>query len=303
MLGTEVVQLLGRAQEDVLIVAPFMKAKTLSRLLDVVPDVVKVTLVTRWRPTDVLSGVTDLETMDLANQRSSPLYLHHNLHAKLFAADDQCLVGSANVTDSGLGWRNPANLELLALFDRKSDEIVAFENTLFSEAVLATAEQRTRIEELALKLRELPAVQPQAGELEESVGLSADWVPRARNPDELYNLYCGDTDVSRSVREVMEEELNRLAVIPGLGLPEFRSWVGTVIAQTPLISWVMQRIESNGEVDELSLDDKLVEIGAKASGQSPREVLQTVQRWMNHFLPMHYETAQDTIKLIKAKEL
>ena len=95
----------------------------------------------------------------------------------------------------------------------------------------------------------------------------------------------------------------RLGVVPGLELPEFRSWVGAVIAQTPLISWVMERIESDGEVNELSLADKMAELRIGSGQDNPREVLQTVQRWVNYYLPMHYETAQDTIKLIKAKEL
>jgi len=53
------------------------------------------------------------------------LYIRQDLHAKFFAADDRCLVGSANVTSAALGWREPANLELLIPVKRTTAEVVA----------------------------------------------------------------------------------------------------------------------------------------------------------------------------------
>ena len=68
---------------------------------------------TRWRLADLLAGVADLGVYDAAVAKGAHLYLRYDLHAKLFVADDRCLVGSANVTDTALGWRSPENLELL----------------------------------------------------------------------------------------------------------------------------------------------------------------------------------------------
>ena len=111
--GDDLTSLLSSAERSALIVAPFIRTAALSRLLDSIPDVVETSVATRWRPADILAGASDLGVFDLTEDRSVPLLLRHDLHAKLFAADDRCLVGLANVTAAALGWRTPSNLELL----------------------------------------------------------------------------------------------------------------------------------------------------------------------------------------------
>ena len=162
----------------VLIVAPFMRSGALTRLLDSIPDGTDIQVVTRWRPADLLSGASDLGVYDLAESRAAPLYLRHELHAKLFAADDMCLIGSANVTDTGLGWRSPANLELLVPIARTADHIVEFEAALLAGALRATAEHRDRLEELIEKLRGLPVLIPGREDDGSTMGLlPPSWVP------------------------------------------------------------------------------------------------------------------------------
>lgn len=303
MLGDEVTGFLAEAREDALIVAPFMRAHTLSRLLESVPRGTKTRIVTRWKPIDIVAGASDLGTFDLAEARSIPLYLRQDLHAKFFGADGLCLVGSANVTNSALGWHESPNLELLVPVSRSSAEVVNFERTLFSGVVLATSDQRDRIERLVAGLRDVTKLERFVSRAEELSGLPATWLPRARNPDDLYAVYRGDADVSRAIRDVMEGDLSRMGVIPGLDVDAFRNWVGVTIRQTPLISWIVSRIESEGQINEDVLGERLEELGIDTSKHRPRDVLQTAQRWMNFFLPMQYETVQDTVKLIEAKEI
>ena len=95
-LGDELSSLLSGAQQNVLIVAPFIRSEAFSRLLDSIPIGTKTTVVTRWRLADLLAGTSDLGIYDLSESRSIPLYLRHDLHAKIFAVDDTCLVGPAN---------------------------------------------------------------------------------------------------------------------------------------------------------------------------------------------------------------
>ena len=54
---------------------------------------------------------------------------------------------------------------------------------------------------------------------------------------------------------------------------------------------------------ESVLSDLLVEIGADMNEYRPREVLEVLERWLTYFLPMQYETARDSIKLIRAKKV
>ena len=301
-LGDDVISFLGTAQRNVLIVAPFIRKEALIRLLDSIPADTKTTIVTRWRLADLLSGASDLDVYDVTEPKGIELYLRCDLHAKFFAADDRCLVGSANVTNTALGWRTPFNLELLVPVNRTVANIVQFENQLFEGAVRATSEQRARLARLLEQLCD-SNLSVTFVEDDELSHLRTDWIPRIRNPDELYSVYKGDSDVGRATQEVMQEELKQLGVIPGMGKEMFREWVAAAINQTPLIQKVVSCIEQQGEVTESDISVFLTEIGVNSNAHQPRDILKTLERWLTYFLPTRYETARDSIKLIKAKTL
>lgn len=101
-VGNDILALVGAAKRDVLIVAPFIKSAPVSRLLDTIGAEVQKTIVTRWRCADVVAGISDLEVFDIARRYHAKLLLCEDLHAKLYAADDRCFVGSANVTGVAL---------------------------------------------------------------------------------------------------------------------------------------------------------------------------------------------------------
>ena len=302
--GDDITSFLSGAKKRALIVAPFIRSEALSRLLDSIPVGTETTVVTRWRPTDLLAGASDLGVYDLTESRSVPLYLRHDLHAKVFAADDVCLIGSANVTHTALGWRTPANLELLTPAARTDSHIVEFEETLLAGAIRATAAQRDCLEELLERLRGSPDVMPKIDDHETTMGLlPPSWVPRVRNPEELYSVYRGNRDIGRFALQTMQKELAQIGTVPGMDEEVFRAWVAATISQTPLVGRVIQRIDKEGQVTEDVLSDLLAEIGVDAEEYRPRDVLEILERWLTYFLPTQYETARDSIKLIRAKEL
>ena len=81
--GDQLLQLCQNSKSNVMLVAPFVKEKVLNRLLSVISGDVAVTCITRWRPEEIKSGVSDLAVWDCLKERpGSGLYLKHNLHAK-----------------------------------------------------------------------------------------------------------------------------------------------------------------------------------------------------------------------------
>ena len=83
-------------------------------IFSVVPEDVHISCVTRWRPNEIKMGVSDLQIWDLfKNRPNSDLYLINNLHAKLYKSDEECLIGSSNLTLKALGWTKNHNLEIL----------------------------------------------------------------------------------------------------------------------------------------------------------------------------------------------
>ena len=306
MPGDDVLDLLSGARRDVLIVAPFIRARALERLLDRVLPEATITVVTRWRPADLLAGASDLDVFVLAQSRSAQLLLRHDLHAKLFAADDDCLVGSANVTDTALGWRTPANLELLVPIARTAPSIIRFEEELLVGAVPATAQDVQRLRDLVDRLAsQASIVIAETADDQTTPGLLApDWVPRTMNPEELYLVYTGDgSRVSRRALHAMRDEIAQLGVVPGMSEGDFRAWVAASITQTPLIRGVTQRIEEQGAMTEPALEQLLASIGISTSDYPAHQGLVAIQRWLDYFLPAAYQTTQDSIKIIKATNL
>ena len=302
--GDDLTSLLSLAKHNALIVAPFMRSEAFSRLLESIPVGTETAVVTRWRPADLLAGASDLGVYDLAESRTVPLFLRNDLHAKFFAADDMCLIGSANVTNTALGWRTPANFELLIPVARRTDHVVKFEEALFAGAVRATAGQRNHLETLLKKLRDLPAFYNDPEDGNTGVGLlPKNWVPRVRNPEDLYSVYRGNHDISRSALQTMQEDLAQIGTVPGMDEEAFRAWVAATICQTPLVGRVINHIDNEGQLTESGLSGLLAEIGVDTQEYGTREVLEVLERWLTYFLPTQYETARDSIKLIKAKNV
>ena len=297
-VGNDILALVEGAKRDVLIVAPFIKSAPISRLLDSASSAASKTIVTRWRCADVLAGVSDLDVFDIAARHDVKFLLCSNLHAKLYAADDSCLVGSANVTDTALGWRSPTNVELMVPVSRTDPHVAAFEEALLRRSKEASMQQHDLLLELVRRMDDAGGkIGFQDGE-PSVVVLPASWVPRARNPEDLYRAYSGEEDTSFGLFKVNKEEVAELGVVDGLSRPAFYAWVGEAISQTPLVRGVTEMISSEGQVTEEGLGRILGQNGLGEVVVNVRDLLEVLERWLNEFLPERYETTRDSIKLI-----
>ena len=83
----------------------------------------------------------------------------------------------------------------------------------------------------------------------------------------------------------------------------FRDWIAASISQTPLIQTVLHNIEHNGEVTESDIAAFLRKFDIDASVFQPREVLENLERWLTCFFPTQFETARESIKLIRAQSI
>ena len=298
-LGDQIVRLLSAANTEVIIVAPFIGKSALSRLIDAIPPSIDSRVVTRWRPEDILSGVSDLRILDIAKKRGIPLFLRNDLHAKLYVADNRCLVGSANITETALGWRTPSNLELLVPVDREDSIVREFIKGLYRNTVLANDLQRDRLQLLLDDVRQqkdfsIPSVSiPNL--------LPANWVPTIKTPQDLYALYSGDEQrVLKSAIDVTRADLRRFCVPLGLNEAGFRSWVGAMLAQTPIVE---KTINYSLDISESVFQGLLSDVGADAEKYPVRDRMIVLQRWLEYFLTDDYELVTDSVKLVRSKRL
>jgi hypothetical protein len=289
VLLRDVELLCAGAERDVLLVAPFMKLSILRRLLEHVDGSVDIGVVTRWRPEEIVAGVSDLEVWPLV--RDTPrcrLYLCNDLHAKLYCADAECLVGSANLTGKALGMGIAPNLELLVPLPRSIPAVQAFESALHARLVEVDEDlYRTTCDLVRLLLVDAPPVT-----LELEPGTPSEfairldlWRPTSRQPEDLWLFYRGDSDeLAAGARHSAAMDLEALDLPANLGDASFCVAVAARLLAMPLVSevdrFVGVRDRRFGEVQEL-LEKQL-------PGSDGVRDWQTLFRWLMHFLPNRY---------------
>jgi hypothetical protein len=299
-LGTALVEHCSTAEDEVMLVAPFIKAGTLERILEGVSRTVQVRVVVRWRPDDILAGVSDLEIWPHLRDKGSILFVRPDLHAKYYRVDDRCLIGSANLTDSALGWRPHSNLELLSAIS-SNNRTDLFEATLFDGAVqiddVLFGQMQMMIEALSSLVAPVTSLtyevdpaaiikvsEPYNPELSEPF---AEWLPKLRHPEQLFAAYSGNlAALTRTAQEAALSDLAAFHIPPGLSRSTFVIYIGWELMQKPVVR----------SIDELLV--KTQRFGAIRAMLRNRfrhldrvdftDEWQALMRWLLYFLPRRY---------------
>ena len=114
--GGELKQVLEQAvkkcRKNLVFISAYITQAAVDWLYAHVPNHVKVHLVCRLTPSDVVSGSTDISALVSALERGWNVSCLHSLHAKLYLVDnEQIYVGSANLTNNGLKIYGKGNIE------------------------------------------------------------------------------------------------------------------------------------------------------------------------------------------------
>lgn len=295
--GSQLEELCAQACKEVILVAPFIKASVLERLLSKIPPRIALKCVTRWRPEEILAGVSDLEVWTLLEDcPNASLWLRADLHAKYYRADQKCLVGSANLTSTALGWIRQINLELLVPLPANNTQLLDFEKDLFAGSVQV---DRTIFAQTQLAVQLLGEQQPTIAPREESYQLEPEgkcqevittdvWLPTLRNPEDLYLAYSGRLEeLTTASREIALLDLAAFQIPPDLPKAAFQAYVGSLLLQKPIIYHVdlfLSKPQRFGAVTNL--------LSSLPCGQTPSfdadRAWQTLMRWLRYFLPNRY---------------
>ena len=226
---------LFRGASNATIVAPFIKVDALRSLLEAIPRNTPVRCVTRWLPAEVAAGVSDPEILSVLQERgSSELLLADRLHAKLYVADGQCLVGSANVTLAALGdTTGRGNIEVLVDTTVNDPGVVATLATIDHEATPAT-------ELMAATVRRLADALPPTSQLPHT----DIWYPCSRHADHAYRIYNdNDSSYLTAADQILLADVARSNLRPGLSEPEFQRVIRDLLAVIPIAADILDATE------------------------------------------------------------
>ena len=289
-LGLALERAAASAKRELLLAAPFIKVRSLEKVLERA-DVELLHVVTRWKPIEILRGVSDLEVYSLVRDHGGKVSLRQDLHAKYFRADESVFVGSANLTNRGLGWSPDPNLEFSVEVDAADPSCLEFETELRRHLVpVDDAYFQLQCEQIDAARSLFVPDQIEVVELPlESVvqARAARWLPRTRKPDELYTLYRDrHQDLPESVLSAAQHDLQVLALPAGLDEERFSQLAGVALLATTTFHGIDQFVavpRRFGEVKRYLVDEY-----GLASKDAER-AWQTIIRWMRCFLPERYE--------------
>ena len=301
-LGKHLFDHAGTATDEILLVAPYIKHDVLERILEPVSQGCEVRVVTRWKPREIVLGVSDLEVWELVRDHDGrSLELHSALHAKYYRFDAVSLAGSANLTGSALGWHKRPNLEFLQRFESTIAE--EFESVL--EGVEVTESMYRHYQHLLEEYEEMypdiaPDIAPTTVERiskdyeEERVGeaqiteTKSWWVPTLRHPGDLYRVYAGDPDrVTSATWRHGQEDLAYFDLPEGLSKEEFDMEVSWQLLQKPVVQEIDEFVETSRRFGAVRNQLRTFPC-AKNDDFDATGAWQALMRWLLYFLGDRY---------------
>lgn len=275
--GDRIRTLFSCASDDVIVIAPFIKTKALQSLLKAVPANLPLRCVTRWRSREVAAGVSDPEIIYLLEDRGySDLYLADNLHAKLYIAGTDCLVGSANVTQTALGDVEDSNIELLVHANIDDPWVDATLKQIWAVGRLATEEMARSIMKIAGSLLDFTGAAPESD-------IEDVWFPRSVRAADAYRVYAQPVqEFTKTADGVLLTDIARGNLQPGLGTKEFGQEVRRLLKDMTVARQFLEEGET-GILKFAEVRDYFQEIAS--DDFSAFDLWQAFVAWMLEFFP------------------
>ena len=284
--GDEIIRRCAEARR-LFIVAPYIKANALARVLDAAARIESLTCVTKWDPRDLAMGVSDIECRSIVKKHGGSFRLHPHLHAKYYRMDEVDLIGSANLTFAAMGWSDQPNLEILC---RAGDDFDAdaFQQHLLKDAREVSDDEFSCWE--AVAKTDVGSHEPTVGEQP----LLYAWRPSTRDPRHLELAYRGHDEAIASFDEqrAAHRDIQAMHVPTGLNSESFRIWTSTCLLSAPFANAVI----SLGGTEIQTAASTLAE-DYRLSITEARRYIETVQNWLR-FFGITISPSEKTIRLL-----
>ncbi|MFA6180017.1 MAG: phospholipase D family protein [Candidatus Methylopumilus sp.] len=290
LVGERLLELCRNTKQDVFIAAPFIKVFSLSKILEVIPVTSKVKVVTRWKPEEIAAGVSDLEIFALLQSRSIELFLHPALHAKLYRVDEKCLIGSANITESALGWSWQPNIELMVDALASDQNIQYIESRLIAGGIKVSQPihdaMKAQVEQLLAANNEFKAFKSEHTEMK--------WLPLCVKPDLLFKIYS-NADTSSMLKSTVDcgsKDLLSLKLPAGMLENDFNKYISAYLDGHP-VKIQIDQLSATKVISSVE-GANLLRIYSEPDFKLPYNIndhWNIVKSWLTHFYKNKYNRA------------
>lgn len=112
LLKKQLEAIIPDSKEQLVVISAYITQSGIDWLKNLVPKNVKVHIVCRLMPSDILAGSTNISALQDALDAKWEVSCLHSLHAKIYSVDNKAIyAGSANLTSNGLRIYGIGNIE------------------------------------------------------------------------------------------------------------------------------------------------------------------------------------------------
>jgi hypothetical protein len=278
------------AEEPITLIAPFIDPGILRRLMS---ERHVALVVTSWRPSHLLQGVSSLDTYAVTREFGAKLVVNDRLHAKVATGNfKHTLLGSANITAPGLGFCSPSNLEAVLEFRTPSRELNAlFCRMLIDGRSVDEALYRSYVEWLETADKETP------NHIVPPILLGGDHflisqLPATSSPSQLWT----ELRHAASVSDMAIHDLQLFRVAPRDSLEAFRDELRAKWLTVPFIARLTREIDQEAHGLYFGRIKALIhQISEDVPLPHRRDLTTLVQNfytWIAELLPDEYEVSR-----------
>ena len=196
--------LIEQAEYEIVLFSPYISCKALKKLLIPFRKNLNISIITSWKPADILMGSSDIEVFLFCKDNNIPLLINNNIHLKVIATDkmQRAYIGSANITGSGLGIGNNYNIETGIINENLHLDDKIYLDNIIQDSNQVDDEYYIKIKNELKKIDKPKIPQKIDVKFSNKKNFLLSSLPMSENVGEVYNVYC-----SEKVSKIPEENV------------------------------------------------------------------------------------------------
>lgn len=228
-----------RSNDDILLIlVPFIKLQALVRLYSLNLKRNRIKVVCRWRPEDIVAGVSDLEIYPFLKQSGCELYINSNIHLKLYVFESNTAFNtSGNMTLRGLGYSDSANIEVGNMVSLTTSDWTKIYHVINSSR-LVTDDIYQRFKEYSAQHPPVSRPLPPIELLPAAKTYTISSLPATESPKKLADFYFSHGQQKASLEDIRRaaHDLAIFGISAGLSNSEFDKRLGDAFSRTPFVT-------------------------------------------------------------------
>lgn len=288
-LADQVINYFSSGSGDIrYIFSPFIQRQTIEHILP--DDGTDTIVITRWRREDLLSGVSDPDVFKFCKDHGYILKINPRLHAKVYSWDlDDALIGSANLTDAGMGECESPNIEVLtSCIDMPIKTQLKLRRTENSSQLVTEAGYKKAVE-ISKEASTKSKLNQEVIDFGSEPEFLTSQLPTTKDPDIIVSVLASDrdrtlADVSKPVRRCVLHDISTFSLeyLEGYSETEVKKGMKEGFVNHPFISEIIENMNPHiyfGEMKEL-VQEKCTDVPTPSRRELTAEV-QTLYTWFH----------------------